>query len=59
MAGMNIQVVRTSDKTGCIDVDSFKRLVDDCHENLAAIMITYPSTSGVFEESVRYLMNGV
>jgi glycine dehydrogenase len=53
MAGMTIQVVKTSEKTGCIDVDDFKRLVDGCHDNLAATMITYPSTSGVFEESVR------
>ena len=55
MAGMTIQVAKTNEKTGCIDVDHFKWLVDECYDNLAATMITYPSTSGVFEESVRYL----
>ena len=54
MAGMTIRVVKTDPNTGCVDVDDFKRLVDGCSDTLAATMITYPSTSGVFEESVRF-----
>uniref|UniRef100_A0A8B9KA10 glycine dehydrogenase (aminomethyl-transferring) n=1 Tax=Astyanax mexicanus TaxID=7994 RepID=A0A8B9KA10_ASTMX len=51
MAGMKVQVVEV-DKDGNIDVAHLKAMVDKHKENLAAIMITYPSTNGVFEENV-------
>lgn len=51
MAGMKVQVVEV-DKDGSIDVAHLKALVDKHKANLAAIMITYPSTNGVFEENV-------
>ncbi|MGH0151086.1 UNVERIFIED_CONTAM: hypothetical protein FKN15_052641 [Acipenser sinensis] len=51
MAGMKIQSVEV-DKNGSIDVAHLKAMVDKHKENLAAIMITYPSTNGVFEENV-------
>ncbi|KAK1792014.1 hypothetical protein P4O66_001797 [Electrophorus voltai] len=51
MAGMKIQVVEV-DKDGSIDVAHLKAMVDKHKANLAAIMITYPSTNGVFEENV-------
>uniref|UniRef100_A0A671LFI6 Glycine cleavage system P protein n=1 Tax=Sinocyclocheilus anshuiensis TaxID=1608454 RepID=A0A671LFI6_9TELE len=51
MAGMKVQVVEV-DKDGNIDVSHLKAMVDKHKANLAAIMITYPSTNGVFEENV-------
>lgn len=51
MAGMKVQVVEI-DKDGSIDMAHLKTMVDKHKANLAAIMITYPSTNGVFEENV-------
>uniref|UniRef100_D4A5Q9 Glycine cleavage system P protein n=1 Tax=Rattus norvegicus TaxID=10116 RepID=D4A5Q9_RAT len=51
MAGMKIQPVEV-DRYGNIDVAHLKAMVDKHKENLAAIMITYPSTNGVFEENI-------
>uniref|UniRef100_A0A7M4E9C0 Glycine decarboxylase n=1 Tax=Crocodylus porosus TaxID=8502 RepID=A0A7M4E9C0_CROPO len=51
MAGMKIQPVEV-DKNGSIDIAHLKAMVDKHKENLAAIMITYPSTNGVFEEAI-------
>uniref|UniRef100_A0A7N8YBM7 Glycine dehydrogenase (decarboxylating) n=1 Tax=Mastacembelus armatus TaxID=205130 RepID=A0A7N8YBM7_9TELE len=52
MAGMKVQVVEV-DKDGNIDMANLKALVDKHKESLAAMMITYPSTFGVFEEHIR------
>ncbi|XP_010608993.1 glycine dehydrogenase (decarboxylating), mitochondrial [Fukomys damarensis] len=51
MAGMEIQPVEV-DKYGNIDAAHLKAMVDKHGENLAALMITYPSTNGVFEENI-------
>lgn len=51
MAGMKIQPVEV-DRYGNIDVAHLKAMVDQHKENLAAIMVTYPSTNGVFEENI-------
>ncbi len=52
MAGMKVVVVK-SDENGKIDVEDLKAKAEKHSENLAALMITYPSTHGVFEERVR------
>jgi glycine dehydrogenase len=52
MAGMKVVPVRVS-ANGDIDLDDFRALAEKHAANLAAIMITYPSTHGVFEETVR------
>jgi glycine dehydrogenase len=52
MAGMDVIVV-SCDSKGNIDVNDLKRKAEQYTQNLAAIMITYPSTHGVFEEEVR------
>uniref|UniRef100_A0A8C5HRX0 glycine dehydrogenase (aminomethyl-transferring) n=1 Tax=Gouania willdenowi TaxID=441366 RepID=A0A8C5HRX0_GOUWI len=52
MAGMKVQVVEV-DKDGNIDLPHLKNLVEKHKASLAAMMITYPSTFGVFEENVR------
>ncbi|XP_002742419.1 glycine dehydrogenase (decarboxylating), mitochondrial-like [Saccoglossus kowalevskii] len=52
MSGMKICPV-DSDKQGNIDVRHFAKLVEKHRNDLACVMLTYPSTSGVFEEGVR------
>ena len=56
MAGMKV-VVTKCDEMGNIDVDDLKAKAKEHSENLAALMITYPSTHGVFEESVIEVTN--
>ncbi|XP_048834922.1 glycine dehydrogenase (decarboxylating), mitochondrial [Brienomyrus brachyistius] len=51
MAGLKVQVVEV-DRDGNIDIAHLKAMVDKHKANLAAIMITYPSTNGVFEENI-------
>ena len=51
MAGMKV-VVTKCDEAGNIDVDDLRAKAEEHSEQLAALMITYPSTHGVFEESV-------
>ena len=51
MAGMLV-VVTPCDEQGNIDVAALKEKVDEHKDNLAALMITYPSTHGVFEEKI-------
>ncbi len=52
MAGMRVIAIRTLDN-GDIDVEDFKKRATEHADNLSCVMITYPSTHGVFEESVR------
>tara|TARA_B100000902_G_scaffold40126_1_gene47702 strand:- start:31034 stop:33916 length:2883 start_codon:yes stop_codon:yes gene_type:complete len=51
MAGMKV-VVTPCDDNGNIDINLLKIKAEEYKENLAALMITYPSTHGVFEESI-------
>jgi len=52
MAGMDVVVVRCTDE-GDIDFDDLKAKAEKHADRLAALMITYPSTHGVFEEGVK------
>jgi glycine dehydrogenase len=52
MLSMKVVVVACDDK-GNIDVSDLKAKVQQHSDNLAALMITYPSTHGVFEEAVK------
>ncbi|WP_343081620.1 aminomethyl-transferring glycine dehydrogenase [Ostreiculturibacter nitratireducens] len=52
MAGMKVVVVKSA-PNGDIDIDDFRDKAEAAGQNLAAAMITYPSTHGVFEETVR------
>ena len=52
MAGMQVVVVKCDDE-GNIDVDDFRQKAEQHSPNLAATMVTYPSTHGVFEASIR------
>ncbi len=52
MAGMDVVVVET-DKHGNISTDDLEAKVEKYSDRLAALMITYPSTHGVFEHKVK------
>jgi len=52
MCGMNVVVVKSTEE-GNIDVADFRAKAEAAGDRLAACMITYPSTFGVFEETVR------
>src|SRR5690606_1927334 len=51
MAGMQVVVVK-SDSEGRIDVEDLKAKASQYKDKLACLMVTYPSTHGVFEESI-------
>jgi glycine dehydrogenase len=52
MAGMDVVVVKSAEN-GDIDLEDFRAKAEAAGDRLAACMITYPSTHGVFEETVR------
>ena len=52
MAGMKVVVV-SCDKNGDIDINDLNKKAKENSANLAAMMITYPSTHGVFEKEIK------
>jgi glycine dehydrogenase len=54
MAGLKVVVVKTA-ATGEVDMEDLRAKVTAHRENLAAIMVTYPSTHGVFEDTITEL----
>ncbi len=52
MAGMKVVVVKCKDN-GDIDTDDLKLNAEKYKDNLSALMVTYPSTHGVFEEDIK------
>ncbi len=52
MAGMKVVVVKT-DTQGNILVDDLRAKAEEHTKNLSALMVTYPSTHGVFEEAIQ------
>ncbi|HIB49211.1 MAG TPA: glycine dehydrogenase (aminomethyl-transferring) [Flavobacteriaceae bacterium] len=52
MAGMKVVVTKAADD-GNIDVDDLRAKAEEHKENLAALMVTYPSTHGVYESAIR------
>ncbi|MGB5930884.1 MAG: aminomethyl-transferring glycine dehydrogenase, partial [Cyclobacteriaceae bacterium] len=51
MAGMDVVIVKCDDK-GNIDLDDLRAKAEKHSDKLAALMVTYPSTHGVFEEAI-------
>ena len=47
------------DERGNIDVADLRECIEEHHDQLGALMITYPSTHGVFEEAVREICSAV
>ncbi len=58
MAGMHVVVV-ACDESGDVDLTDLESKINEHRENLAALMITYPSTHGVFEEAVGEICSRV
>jgi glycine dehydrogenase len=58
MAGLKVVVV-ACDKGGNIDLDDLNAKIDQYGEQIACIMITYPSTHGVFETQVMQICDAV
>ncbi len=54
MAGMQVEVVECTD-TGDVDLIDLENKINANKDNLAAVMVTYPSTHGVFEEGITKL----
>ncbi len=52
MAGLDVVVVET-DEQGNVDIDDLRAQAETHKDRLAALMITYPSTHGIFEEGIR------
>ncbi len=52
MAGMKVVVTKT-DENGNIDVEDLREKATAHSDNLAALMVTYPSTHGVFESAIQ------
>ena len=52
MAGMEVVVVKCDDN-GNIDIPDLRAKAEQHRDNLAALMVTYPSTHGVFEEAIQ------
>jgi glycine dehydrogenase len=58
MAGMRVVVVACDDR-GNVDVDDFRAKAAEHGERLAALMVTYPSTHGVFESRITEICDVV
>jgi glycine dehydrogenase len=52
MAGYQVVVVQC-DEMGNIDLADLRAKAEECKDTLGALMVTYPSTHGVFEESIK------
>jgi glycine dehydrogenase len=56
MAGFNVVVVK-SDENGNIDIDDLRLKAETHKDDLAVLMVTYPSTHGVFEEGITEIID--
>ncbi|GAA6526882.1 aminomethyl-transferring glycine dehydrogenase [Intrasporangium sp. DVR] len=54
MAGLKVVVVQTA-PDGTVDMDDLRAKIDQHRDDLAAIMVTYPSTHGVYEDTITEL----
>jgi len=58
MAGMKVVVIKT-DELGNIDIKDLSDKAEQHKDNLAALMITYPSTHGVFESNIKTITDKI
>jgi glycine dehydrogenase len=58
LAGMQVVVV-ACDESGNVDVDDLKNKIAEAGDRLSALMVTYPSTHGVYEEAIVDICNQV
>ncbi|MCH2160809.1 MAG: aminomethyl-transferring glycine dehydrogenase [Phycisphaerales bacterium] len=52
VAGMQVVPVKCLEETGDIDLEDLKAKIEENRDRIGAIMVTYPSTHGVFEEDI-------
>ena len=55
MAGLRVVVVGTDAASGNVDMDDLRAKVEQHRDDLAAVMVTYPSTHGVYEDTIGEL----
>jgi len=55
-SGFKVVVVK-SDEQGNVDVKDLQAQCDKHSKDIAALMVTYPSTYGVFEEQIRHIVD--
>jgi glycine dehydrogenase len=58
LAGMKVVVVSCRDN-GDVDIDDLRAKIAEHGDNLAALMVTYPSTHGVYEHGIREITSAV
>jgi len=58
MAGMQVVVVK-ADEEGHVDVTDLKAKAEQYKDTLACLMVTYPSTHGVYEEAIREITSAI
>lgn len=58
MAGMKVVVVKTAEN-GEVDADDLRAKIEQHGDELAVLMVTYPSTHGVFEEHITEICDAV
>merc|ERR1719453_2002459 len=58
MCGLQVVVIKTEDN-GNINLNDLKEKIDKYKERLSALMVTYPSTYGVFEEEIKTICDKV
>ena len=58
LAGMQVVVVACNER-GDVDFDDVKEKIAEHKDNLAALMVTYPSTHGVYEEGIKDITKAV
>jgi glycine dehydrogenase len=58
MAGMKVVVVKSSED-GSVDMDNLRAHCEEHRDDLAAIMVTYPSTHGAYEDTIAELCETV
>ncbi|XP_043475582.1 glycine dehydrogenase (decarboxylating), mitochondrial isoform X2 [Leptopilina heterotoma] len=56
MAGMQVEPIYVL-KDGSVDIEHLKAMIDKFQKQLSCLMITYPSTNGVFEETIGDVCN--
>jgi glycine dehydrogenase len=52
MAGMRVEPIRVKASDGTVDMIHLKEKAEEFSETLSCLMLTYPSTNGIFEEGV-------
>jgi len=57
MAGMRVVAIKCDSGTGNLDMEDLKAKCEKHKEELGAIMVTYPSTFGVFEPNIKEVCN--